>query len=226
MKVRTEGARSALAVTRATYDAIADRYVEQTRDRRGIRTWLDAFSRTVPAGGLVVDVGCGPGFDAALLRARGFRVVGLDRSLAMLRVGRREFPGAFVLGDMRRLPFLRGRADGLWANASILHVPRARVLAVLRELHRTLAPRGVFFVSVKRGRGAAWDTRRYGETAPRWFVYWDAAKLDAALGAAGFTIVRAWSAASATDEWLARLARRAGPPAKGRRLRGRRGGSA
>lgn len=226
MKARTKDARSALAATRATYDAIADRYLEQTRDRHGISPWLEAFSRTVPSGGLVIDVGCGPGFDSALLRARGFRVVGLDRSLSMLRVGRREFPGAFVLGDMRRLPFPRGRVDGLWANASVLHVPRARVVAVLRELHRTLAPHGVLFVSVKRGQGAAWDTRKYGETAPRWFVYWGAAELDAALGAAGFTIARAWSAASATDEWLARLARRAGSPAKGPRLRGRRAGSA
>lgn len=221
MKVGTEGARSALAVTRATYDAIADRYFKQTRDRRGIRTWLDAFSRNVPAAGLVVDVGCGPGFDAALLRTRGFRVVGLDRSLPMLRVGRREFPGPAVVGDMRRLPFRRGRAAGLWANASVLHVPRGRVPGVLREFHRALAP-GVLFVSVKWGRGAAWDTRKYGETAPRWFVYWDAATLDRALATAGFTVVRRWSGASATDQWLARVVRRAGRAGSRRRLRGRR----
>jgi ubiquinone/menaquinone biosynthesis C-methylase UbiE len=176
--------------TRATYDAIAERFLELARDRTRFGELFDRFAARVGGGGLVLDIGAGPGFDSAELRKRGLRVLSLDLSLGMLRSGLRDYPGPRVQADMAALPF-RAIADGLWVNASLLHVARAQVPAVLRELRRVLHTSGVLHVSVKLGTRDGWDAGRYGDEHPRWFTYWTPEAFDAALGAAGFRIVAA-----------------------------------
>jgi SAM-dependent methyltransferase len=195
--------------TRATYDAIAERFLERTRDRSGFADQFDRFAAHVGPGGLVLDVGAGPGGDAAELRRRGLRAVALDLSLGMLRSGRRDHPGPRVQADMARLP-LRAVAAGLWVNASLLHVERQRVPAVLRELRRVLVAPAILHVSVKLGGGAGWETERYGEAHPRWFTYWTPEALDRELAAAGFRILEAAQREGTRDTWLVRLCRAAG----------------
>ena len=57
----------------------------------------------------------------------------------------------------------RARFDGVFANASLFHVPRAELPRVLRELHACLKPRGVLFSSNPRGRNEeGWSAGRYG----------------------------------------------------------------
>lgn len=196
--------------TRATYDRIAEAFLARTRDRTAIVHALEPFVHEVPPRGLVLDLGCGPGCDVALLRGRGLRVVGADLSEGMLRIGRREFPGLFVAADMRSLPFASSAFDAVWANASLLHLARALVPGTLRELHRALRPGGVLFVSLKRGDGEGWDERAYGPDAPRWFTYWAAEEFEGLLADAGLEVVRFWSTSSPPAEWIEWLARRAG----------------
>ncbi len=194
--------------TRATYDRIAARFLERTRDRTAMVRWLDQFAEQLPTGALVLDVGCGPGVDGALLRRRGLRVVGFDASLGMIRSGCDEFPGAFVQADLGALPVEAGVADGVWANASLLHVEREKMGETLGELARVLRPGGVLFASVKAGLGEAWDRSRHGADAPRWFVYWRASDFDARLAAAGFRVFAGGTMVS-HDQWIIRLARSA-----------------
>jgi ubiquinone/menaquinone biosynthesis C-methylase UbiE len=190
--------------TRESYDAIAELFRARTSDRTWGRETLDRFAARLGAGRLVLDVGAGPGADAAELRQRGLRVISVDLSLGMLRSGLRAYPGPRVQADMARLPF-RAIADGLWVNASLLHVARAQVPAVLRELRRVLRAPGILHVSVKLGTNDGWDTTRYGGENPRWFSYWQPEAFDAALAAAGFRIVAAELRRGTRDAWLVRL---------------------
>ena len=192
--------------TRRTYDAIAAEFLERTRDRGPMQAALDAFAARLPSGGLVLDVGAGPGTDSAELRARGLRVVSVDLSLGMLKAGLEALPGARVQADMRRLPFGRV-ADGLWANASLLHLRREEVPMALREFGRVLRRPGLLHLGVKRGRHEGFEEERYGPGRPRFFTYWEAEALDAALREAGFVIERAQTDPRARDTWLQRLAR-------------------
>src|SRR5262249_7492881 len=55
------------------------------------------------------------------------------------------------------------RFDGIFANASLFHVPAQELPRVLREFHATLRPRGVLFASNPRGPDTeGWQGERYG----------------------------------------------------------------
>lgn len=191
--------------TRRTYDKVAARFLENTRERATVSSWLRRFCERLPAGAAVLDLGSGPGLDSAELRRLGLRAVSLDASLGMLRAGLPELPGPRVQADARRLPLRDGSVAGVWANASLLHLPPDGVAEALAEARRVLAGPALLHVSVKSGRGAEWESERYGE--PRWFQYWSAPDLDALLEEAGFRILAAWTTRAPRADWLVRQAR-------------------
>ena len=180
------------ARTTDTYDHISESFHERNRDRTRVGESMDRFTRHLRRGGLVLDVGCGPGFDAELLRDRGFRVVGVELYRAMLRLGKGHFPGWYVRADMERPPF-SAVADGLWVNASFLHAERGIAGHTLGELYHLLRPAGVLFLGVKEGAEEGWECGWYESTLPRWFTYWKAPDLERSLQDVGFRIVDIWS---------------------------------
>jgi ubiquinone/menaquinone biosynthesis C-methylase UbiE len=190
--------------TRSTYDRIAGRFLERTRDRTPMQETLDRFAAHLEAGALVLDIGAGPGADSSALRARGLRVVSVDLSLGMLRTGMAEFPGDRVQADMLRLPF-RDAAHGLWVNASLLHLPHEAVPVALREFRCVLQPPAVVHLSVKLGHSGEWEHRKYGDEHPRWFSYWQPEALDAVLSAEGLHVLDARTIEGSPDTWLQRL---------------------
>ena len=185
------------------YDATAERYLERTIDRELIRVNLERFTDCLPPGGLVLDIGCGPGFDAALLRSAGFRAVGVDLSSAMITLGRERFPGRFVRADMRQLPFCQV-ADGLWVNASLLHLLRKDVPGTLAQFWTALKHGGILFLTVKDGTGEGWDNRASRRDTTRWFTYWEASALENVVVEAGFETVRVWS----NGQWVKCIAKK------------------
>lgn len=85
--------------------------------------WIDRFAALLPAGGSVLDIGCGGGAPiAAALIGKGFAVTGLDSSAPLLGLCRERFPdGDWILGDMRQMAL--GRTfDGLIAWDSFFHL--------------------------------------------------------------------------------------------------------
>lgn len=190
--------------TRRTYDKVAGRFLENTRDRSVTSPWLESFARLLDPGAAVLDLGAGPGCDSTELRRLGLRAISLDLSLGMLRAGLLEFPGPRVQADARQLPFRSGSLDGVWANASLLHLSPAEVAEALREARRVLRAPGLLHVSVKSGQGSGWESERYGE--PRWFQYWSGGDLDRLLRATGFEVMASWSDSTARADWLIRHA--------------------
>jgi ubiquinone/menaquinone biosynthesis C-methylase UbiE len=186
-----------------TYDAVASRYLEIRRDGSFETDWLRSFVDYLPVGSTVLDLGSGPGRDAAELRRQGVNPICLDRSIGMLRTGEREYPNPRILGDMLRLPLRDSSVAGVWANASLLHLSPEGLERGLSEISRVLAPKGSLYVSVKEGAGAEWETKRYGER--RWFQYWSGLDLDRTVEAAGFGIARSGNEKTSANSWLVRL---------------------
>jgi ubiquinone/menaquinone biosynthesis C-methylase UbiE len=196
--------------TRHTYRQIAAVFAEANRDRSVLLDDMAAFAGGLPAGALVVDVGCGPGFDAALLRREhGLNAIGLDYSHTMINTGRDEFEvnAPFVQASMGQMPFAPGSLDGIWACASLLHLPRADLPAVLAHFARLLRPNGRFYLSVKQGEGSSYAQRAYGQEAPRYFTYWQPETLDPLLTTAGFTPLLQKTSPAEKGPWLVRLLR-------------------
>jgi SAM-dependent methyltransferase len=107
----------------------------------------------VPVGGLVADLGCGPGRDVALLREYGRRAVGVDLSSGMLALAATRAPGVLALGDLRALPLRDGCCDGIWSSYALLHLDDAGLAQALREAHRVLRPGGTASLVLAAGAG-------------------------------------------------------------------------
>jgi SAM-dependent methyltransferase len=148
------------------------------------------FARCLNPGARVLDVGCGPGQDVAWLAEQGFDPVGVDLSSAMLFEGRnRGIDLPLIRADMRDLPFRSGSFAGIWASASLLHLPKMEVGEVLRELARIVCP-GHVYLAVKRGRGATWVEDKGGQR--RFFSYYAPAEIRRLVEHAGFEVLSCW----------------------------------
>ncbi|HEX8625898.1 MAG TPA: class I SAM-dependent methyltransferase [Allosphingosinicella sp.] len=87
------------------------------------RAWLERFAALLPAGGRVLDLGCGMGEPiAAWLIGRGFRITGIDSSPSLIAMAQARFPDhAWHVDDMRKLA-LGERFEGLIAWHSFFHL--------------------------------------------------------------------------------------------------------
>lgn len=169
------------AQTIGIYDARAVEYADLTSEGATQDRHLVAFMASVPDGGRVLDLGCGPGAAAAQMAAAGFEVVATDASAEMVALAARA-PG--VRATQATFDDLSGENlyDGVWANFSLLHAPRQKMPAHLAAIHRALRPGGVFHIGVKLGEGSARD--RIG----RLYTYYGEDELAGLLADAGFTV--------------------------------------
>lgn len=85
--------------------------------------WLERFAARVPAGGTILDIGCGMGEPIARwFIERGFRVTGVDSAPALIAICRERFPTQeWIVADMRALELGRG-FDGVLAWHSLFHL--------------------------------------------------------------------------------------------------------
>jgi len=170
------------AQTLAHYEQFAERYRDGTLDHdvaQNVDALLQAIEGAPPFD--ILDFGCGPGRDLKTFVARGHRAVGLDGAARFCAMAR-EYSGCEVWQqDFLALDLPPSRFDGVFANATLFHVPSTALPAVLDALHATLKPRGVLFCSNPRG------ANQEGYNGLRWGVYHDLEHWRAYLDAAGFS---------------------------------------
>ncbi len=118
------------------------------------------FLAHVPAGGLILDAGCGSGRDSKAFLEAGYRVRAFDASAALAAMAQTHL-GQPV--DVRRFDEVteQNHYDGVWACASLLHVPEAELPATLARLWASLKPGGVFYLSFKYGESERHDGARH-----------------------------------------------------------------
>lgn len=146
--------------------------------------WL----RYLPAGASLLDLGCGGGQDSNVLGQRGYRVVGVDRASALLSAGRcryRSLP--LICADLRNLPFQATSFDGLWAAASLMHLPKPVARRILADLCKLVRPGGLLAATVTYGVKSRLVTD--GWVPGRYFARWRKDELARAVRRAGWTIL-------------------------------------
>lgn len=139
---------------------------------------LAEFLARVPAGGRILELGCGGGRDAEAMIAAGFAVTATDGSAGLARVAERRLGRPVRVMKFEELDEDQAY-DAVWANACLLHVPSAGLAEVLARVWRALRPGGVFHAGFKAGDGDGRDA------LGRFYNFPDEAGLRAAYAAAG-----------------------------------------
>ena len=151
-------------MTLAHYGARADDFWEGTRDH-DVSQNIDALLRYLPGTPpfAVLDFGCGPGRDLKAFSSLGHAAIGLE-GVARFAELARAYSGCEVwTQDFLKLELPDERFDGVFANASLFHVPSQELPRVLMELRATLKPGGVLFSSNPCGHNEeGWNHGRYG----------------------------------------------------------------
>ncbi len=174
-------AREAAALTLAEYDRMAEAYRHGTADHdvsQNIAALLEAIEGEPPHA--ILDLGCGPGRDLLAFAALGHEVTGLDGAAELVALARAASDCTVLHQDFLALELPPARFDGIFANASLFHVPSSQIARVLADLAAALKPGGVLFCSNPRGDNQeGWVGGRYGS-------FWDLATWRAYATGAGF----------------------------------------
>jgi SAM-dependent methyltransferase len=171
---------------------------------QNIQALLAAIDTPPPA--TILDLGCGPGRDLKAFTQLGHRAIGIDGCAQFVQMAR-DYSGCEVWQqDFLHLDLPDSMFDGIYANASLFHVPKAALPEVLRKLHAAIKPGGVLFSSNPRGDNQeGWHGPRYGS-------YHDLEAWRAFLEQAGFVYIdhyfRPAGLPLAEQHWLASVWRK------------------
>lgn len=169
------------AVTLAHYEQRAAAFRAGTSDH-DVSQNISALLRYIQAESpyVLLDFGCGPGRDLKTFTNMGHRAIGLDGAASFVEMARADSGCEVWHQDFLNLTLPDNYFDGVYANASLFHVPSVELPRVLLQLHATLKTGGVLFSSNPRGDNQeGWNGGRYG-------VYHDLETWRRYLNEAGF----------------------------------------
>lgn len=110
------------------------------------------FLTKIPKGGLILDAGCGSGRDSLYFLKHGYEVTAFDGSCEMAKRSS-ALTGLEVLHlTFDELEFTE-TFDGVWACASVLHVPKNLQAAAIKKLSQATKVNGILYLSYKYGHG-------------------------------------------------------------------------
>ncbi len=184
-----------LETVRASYDRVADSYVELgmgdlTREP-WLRAALAAFADEVRGLGPVLDVGCGPGHVTAHLAQLGLDASGVDLSPRMVEHARRRYPGLrFDVRSATELDLAPGSLGGVLGWWSLFNLPREVLPEVLAAFAAALVPAGLALVGTHVGDGDLRRSEAYGGVPVEWTTHlWQPEHLAALFAGAGLEVV-------------------------------------
>ncbi|SHI48379.1 Methyltransferase domain-containing protein [Shimia gijangensis] len=171
------------AQTMNVYDTSAETYLQKIARSPDPdeQSDFEAFVAALTNESRVLDLGCGPGHWAAKMKQAGLSVDACDASAEMAALAKGQF-GV----DVRVEPFnqltLNGPYDGIWANFSLLHAPRAEFPIYLSQLHEATKPNGILHLGMKLGAGEVRDS------LGRLYSYYSEIELTDVVETSGYTV--------------------------------------
>ena len=154
-----EGTGISQDTTLSWYRENAIQYAEETRNSLVLDALWEFLSR-MKEGGTILDYGSGSGRDSAYVLDKGFSVDSLDGSAEMKAQAERLFGIKVKLSSFLSLEE-KDKYDGIWAQASILHLEEHDLRVALTLIERALKRDGVFYSSVRKGEGDGYEKGRW-----------------------------------------------------------------
>jgi SAM-dependent methyltransferase len=179
----------AVLQTVAAYERSVREFLARWGRRRYRRPpLLHQWLSRLPKQARLLDLGCGGGQDANNLWQQGYDVIGLDRTPALLSFARRRSRTLpLIRADLRRLPLRHRSVDGIWAAASLIHLPKAIVRVILADLLDLTQPGGVLAATFTHGKKSRILSR--GWIPGRYFARWRKGELERAIRSAGWDVI-------------------------------------
>jgi SAM-dependent methyltransferase len=164
MKFEPQDLKEITDLTLEHYNQRAEDFWEGTRHHdvsQNIAALLQFIESEPPL--TILDFGCGPGRDLKAFAGLGHMAVGLEGAANFAAMARAHSGCEVWQQDFLKLDLPRNRFDGVFANASLFHVPSKELPRVLRALHASLRPGGVLFCSNPHGSNQeGWNRGVYG----------------------------------------------------------------
>jgi SAM-dependent methyltransferase len=162
------------------------------------------FLAHVPAGGRVLDAGCGAGRDAFAFLKAGYAVSAFDGSAELARLASANTGLAVAQLTFADMAW-EAEFDGVWACATLLHLRRAELPGALARISRALKAGGAFYCSFKEGQSERTANGRH-------FTDLTLPELRGLLTEAGFEVLDAWRsedgrADHAGESWVSAVSR-------------------
>jgi SAM-dependent methyltransferase len=167
----------------AAYSNAPQQYVEHYSDHLLDRP--HKFAELLPIPSRILDLGCGPGRDLRIFTECGHQAVGLDLNPDFTRLASKH--GIVTLGDIRDVESLYSPSsfDGIWAQASLVHLSHDETVRVLGALNLLLAPEGHVYACVSAIGETGWREEADGK---RWYTTWPGQTFAEEIENAGFAV--------------------------------------
>ncbi|EKZ9178124.1 class I SAM-dependent methyltransferase [Vibrio vulnificus] len=165
-----------------------------------VQKLYDQFLPHLDPNGAILDAGCGSGRDAKHFKALGYRVTAFDANQALVELASRHLEQHVIHAKFDTFRAEPNSFDGIWACASLLHVPDKELGATFLTLSQLLRPQGLFYCSFKYGQAAQVRNGRF-------FTDMDEHKLHATLTTSPLTIKQTWVTSDVrpgrgSEQWL------------------------
>ncbi|HET6215308.1 MAG TPA: class I SAM-dependent methyltransferase [Micromonosporaceae bacterium] len=177
-------------LVRAGYDAVSYRYRQDTDEPAEYLAWLADLRQRVPAGGTVLDLGCGCGVPVSRsLAAHGYAVTGVDISEVQVRRARLLVPaGTFHRADATGLDLPAATFDAVVFLYTLIHIPRDEHPGLLSRIAAWLRPGGWLLATTGATSWEGVEENWLDSGAPMWWSHSDAASYRRRITAAGLHI--------------------------------------
>jgi SAM-dependent methyltransferase len=179
-------------VVRRGYNELSVRYDQQYGGDTKYRAWLGELQERIPAGGTVLDLGCGSGIPVARdLSEAGYRVTGVDISEVQVRRARELVPRAeFIRADITAITFEPVSFDAVVSLFALIHLPLEDQPSLLERIATWLRPGGLFLVTTGHSAWTGAEDNWLGGGVPMWWSHADAATYRQWITTAGLWVER------------------------------------
>lgn len=176
-------------ITINSYDKSAVDYYKRVSEFE-LLLEITEFIKIVKKDGKILDLGCGPGHHSNFFSNQNFKVTGIDLSSEMIKLAKKEFTDIdFKVMDISDLDFEVNTFDGIWASASLLHIPKNNIKLILKKIKEILVNNGILYISLKEGKGSEiFNDVRYGGV-DKFYVYYKLDEIKNILEDIGFNIL-------------------------------------
>ena len=143
------------------------------------------FASLLSPGSQILDLGCGPGRDIRIFNKAGHKPTGIELNPRFVEMAEKH--GAVIQGDIRDISsiFTPTSFDGVWAQASLVHLEKSEIAFVLCDLRDVLKPKGLLYACVPANGETGWLDESDGR---RWYTTWPDDSFETAVRETGFHI--------------------------------------